>query len=164
MQHGFPTLVVREAVGDRARSPHEPNLFDIAAKYADVISLETQPYLTGVPSTPRCGTTAPGTDPKIERGPLMGAARTSSTCARELELCGVEEGETVAVLSQGDERADYADAFMAAPASWARPRTTSACPRPRRTRSTGRRRLDGRRDAAGRQPARPSMRSSRPTS
>jgi 2,5-dihydroxypyridine 5,6-dioxygenase len=35
-------------------------------------------------------------------------------CAAELELCGLREGETVAVLSQMDERHDYADAFMAA--------------------------------------------------
>jgi 2,5-dihydroxypyridine 5,6-dioxygenase len=35
-------------------------------------------------------------------------------CTKELELCGVHEGETVAVLSQQDERKDYADAFMAA--------------------------------------------------
>src|SRR3954451_22362226 len=35
-------------------------------------------------------------------------------CVKELELCGVKEGETVAVLSQLDERLDYADAFMAA--------------------------------------------------
>jgi len=35
-------------------------------------------------------------------------------CVKELELCGVHEGETVAVLSQGDERLDYTTAFMAA--------------------------------------------------
>jgi 2,5-dihydroxypyridine 5,6-dioxygenase len=35
-------------------------------------------------------------------------------CAAELEPCGVREGETIAVLSQMDERQDYADAFMAA--------------------------------------------------
>lgn len=35
-------------------------------------------------------------------------------CAKELELCALKEGETVAVLSQGDERREYADAFMAA--------------------------------------------------
>jgi 2,5-dihydroxypyridine 5,6-dioxygenase len=35
-------------------------------------------------------------------------------CQKELELCKVREGETVAVLSQGDERHDYADAFLAA--------------------------------------------------
>jgi nicotinamidase-related amidase len=40
VQHGFPTLVVREAVGDRAQEPHDANLFDIEAKYGDVISLE----------------------------------------------------------------------------------------------------------------------------
>jgi maleamate amidohydrolase len=38
-QHGFIPLVVREAVGDRADGPHEANLFDLQAKYAEVISL-----------------------------------------------------------------------------------------------------------------------------
>ena len=38
MQHGFPALVPRECVGDRAPGPHEANLFDIQAKYADVVS------------------------------------------------------------------------------------------------------------------------------
>lgn len=40
VQSGFPTLVVRECVGDRAPGPHEANLFDIDAKYGDVISLD----------------------------------------------------------------------------------------------------------------------------
>jgi nicotinamidase-related amidase len=40
LQHGFPTLVPRECVGDRAQAPHEANLFDIQAKYADVVSLD----------------------------------------------------------------------------------------------------------------------------
>jgi nicotinamidase-related amidase len=40
LQNGFPTLVPRECVGDRARAPHEANLFDIQAKYADVVSLD----------------------------------------------------------------------------------------------------------------------------
>lgn len=35
-------------------------------------------------------------------------------CVKELELCGLHEGETVAVLSQMDERLDYANAFLAA--------------------------------------------------
>jgi nicotinamidase-related amidase len=39
LQHGFPTIVPRECVGDRAQAPHEANLFDINAKYADVVSL-----------------------------------------------------------------------------------------------------------------------------
>lgn len=39
LQYGFPTLIPRECVGDRARGPHEANLFDMQAKYADVISL-----------------------------------------------------------------------------------------------------------------------------
>ena len=37
MSHGFVTLVVEEAVGDRDPRPHEANLFDMSAKYADVI-------------------------------------------------------------------------------------------------------------------------------
>jgi maleamate amidohydrolase len=36
-QHGFVPLVVREAVGDRDPGPHEANLFDLQAKYAEVI-------------------------------------------------------------------------------------------------------------------------------
>jgi nicotinamidase-related amidase len=39
-QHGFIPVVVREAVGDRAPGPHEANLFDLQAKYAEVRSLE----------------------------------------------------------------------------------------------------------------------------
>jgi 2,5-dihydroxypyridine 5,6-dioxygenase len=35
-------------------------------------------------------------------------------CVEELKLCGVHEGETVAVLSQEDERMDYASAFLVA--------------------------------------------------
>jgi len=38
-QHGFIPAVVREAVGDRAAGPHDANLFDLQAKYAEVISL-----------------------------------------------------------------------------------------------------------------------------
>ncbi|MEX0346817.1 MAG: isochorismatase family protein [Rhizobiaceae bacterium] len=40
LQSGYQTIVVREAVGDRAQGPHEANLFDIDAKYGDVISLD----------------------------------------------------------------------------------------------------------------------------
>jgi maleamate amidohydrolase len=38
MSHGFITTVVREACGDRHPAPHEANLFDMNAKYADVVS------------------------------------------------------------------------------------------------------------------------------
>ena len=40
MQQGFIPIVVREAVGDRNVGPHEANLFDIAAKIGDVVSLD----------------------------------------------------------------------------------------------------------------------------
>ena len=39
-QHGLVPLVVREAVGDRHPAPHEANLFDLQAKYAEVVGLE----------------------------------------------------------------------------------------------------------------------------
>ena len=39
-QNGFHTIVVEEAVGDRSEAAHEANLFDLDAKYADVVSLE----------------------------------------------------------------------------------------------------------------------------
>jgi maleamate amidohydrolase len=37
LQHGFAPVVVREAVGDRDPRPHEANLLDLQAKYADVV-------------------------------------------------------------------------------------------------------------------------------
>ena len=40
MQYGYRVVVPREAVADRAPGPHEANLFDIDAKYGDVISVE----------------------------------------------------------------------------------------------------------------------------
>lgn len=39
VQHGFSVLVPRECVGDRSPGPHEAALFDIQAKYGDVIGL-----------------------------------------------------------------------------------------------------------------------------
>ncbi len=38
LQSGFAPFVVREACGDRHTAPHEANLFDLQAKYAEVIS------------------------------------------------------------------------------------------------------------------------------
>ena len=50
LQYGWPTLVPRECVGDRAQAPHDANLFDIQAKYADVVPVEEAlAYLAGVP-------------------------------------------------------------------------------------------------------------------
>ena len=50
---GFPTLVVRECVGDRAQGPHDANLFDIQAKYADVIALDDAlAYVAGLAEVP----------------------------------------------------------------------------------------------------------------
>jgi len=50
LQYGYPTLVPRECVADRAQAPHEANLFDINAKYADVVSLdEVLEYVESVP-------------------------------------------------------------------------------------------------------------------
>ena len=50
LQNGWPAIVPRECVGDRARAPHEANLFDIDAKYADVVSLEDAlAYVESVP-------------------------------------------------------------------------------------------------------------------
>ena len=40
ISNGFVTLIVSDAVGDRAKEPHEANLFDMSAKYADLITTE----------------------------------------------------------------------------------------------------------------------------
>ena len=51
LQYGYPTLVPRECVGDRAQAPHDANMFDIQAKYADVVSLEEAlAYVASVPT------------------------------------------------------------------------------------------------------------------
>ena len=40
LQYGYHTVVVRDGVGDRADGPHQANLFDIDAKYGDVVSAD----------------------------------------------------------------------------------------------------------------------------
>jgi maleamate amidohydrolase len=48
-QIGFRPMVVREAVGDRSAAAHDQSLFDLNAKYADVVSLEaTLQYLATI--------------------------------------------------------------------------------------------------------------------
>jgi len=37
MSHGFRTIVIADACGDRHSDPHNANLFDMEAKYADVV-------------------------------------------------------------------------------------------------------------------------------
>lgn len=50
--YGFIPIVVREACGDRHSAPHEANLFDMDAKYGDVVSeAETLSYLYSIGST-----------------------------------------------------------------------------------------------------------------
>jgi maleamate amidohydrolase len=49
LQNGFRPIVVREGVGDRSAAAHEQSLFDLDAKYGDVVSLEeTLAYLSAV--------------------------------------------------------------------------------------------------------------------
>ena len=49
LQHGFRPVVPREAVGDRNPDAHEANLYDIDAKYGDVVpAQEALEYLEGV--------------------------------------------------------------------------------------------------------------------
>jgi maleamate amidohydrolase len=40
LQHGYRVVVPREAVADRQAGPHDAALFDIDAKYGDVVALE----------------------------------------------------------------------------------------------------------------------------
>jgi nicotinamidase-related amidase len=40
LQYNYKVVVPREATGDRNQAAHEANLFDLNAKYADVMSLE----------------------------------------------------------------------------------------------------------------------------
>jgi maleamate amidohydrolase len=40
LQHGYRVVVPRQAVGDRNPAAHEANLYDIDAKYGDVVPVE----------------------------------------------------------------------------------------------------------------------------
>jgi maleamate amidohydrolase len=53
LQHGYRVVVPREAVADRAAAPHEAALFDIDAKYGDVVGIDDAVALLR-------GRTAPG--------------------------------------------------------------------------------------------------------
>ena len=49
LSHGFRTILPLEAIGDRAEEPHWANLFDIDAKYGDVVPMsEMLEYLEGI--------------------------------------------------------------------------------------------------------------------
>ena len=51
LQHGFAPFVVRDACADRHPAPHKSTLFDLQAKYAEVISeLEACTFLQGQPA------------------------------------------------------------------------------------------------------------------
>jgi maleamate amidohydrolase len=53
IQHGFVPLVVADAVGDRDPRPHQANLFDLQAKYAEVLpAAEVRRYFDGLPGRP----------------------------------------------------------------------------------------------------------------
>ncbi|GAB3351807.1 isochorismatase family protein [Modestobacter lapidis] len=52
VQYGYPTLVPRDCVGDRAQAPHDASLFDINEKYGDVVdSDDVVAYLQALPGT-----------------------------------------------------------------------------------------------------------------
>jgi nicotinamidase-related amidase len=51
LQRSFRTIVPEECVADKHESPHFANLYDMAVKYADVMSVkEVLAYLEGLPS------------------------------------------------------------------------------------------------------------------
>ena len=51
LQNGYRLVVPREAVGDRNAAAHEQALYDIDAKYGEVVSLdESLAWLAGLPS------------------------------------------------------------------------------------------------------------------
>lgn len=56
ISHGFVTLVVEDAVGDRAEGPHRANLYDMSAKYADLVSTDhALDFIQGLTAPPPTG-------------------------------------------------------------------------------------------------------------
>ena len=52
LQYGFRPVVPREAVGDRNPDAHEANLYDVDAKYGDVVPVQdTVDYLEEIAAT-----------------------------------------------------------------------------------------------------------------
>ena len=52
VQHGFATFVVTDCCADRSSAPHQANLFDMTAKYADPLTAkEVVRYLECLPTT-----------------------------------------------------------------------------------------------------------------
>ncbi len=52
VQHGLPTFVVSDCCADRSAGPHEANLFDMTAKYADACTAEeVMRYFEGLTRT-----------------------------------------------------------------------------------------------------------------
>lgn len=51
IQHGYNVVVPRECVGDRHDGPHDANLFDINAKYGDVVGrAEVEAFFADLPA------------------------------------------------------------------------------------------------------------------
>ena len=49
---GFITVIASEACGDRANEPHEANLFDMSAKYADLLDNDSvEEYFNTIETT-----------------------------------------------------------------------------------------------------------------
>jgi hypothetical protein len=46
--YGFPTFVVEDACFDRARLSHGVNLYEMNAKYADVVTADALEELAGI--------------------------------------------------------------------------------------------------------------------
>ena len=82
LQSGFVPLVVRQAVGDRDPGPHEASLFDLQAKYAEVVDEDAVvSWLAGSGSRPRL---------PLDEGPDF----------RARVLAGVDGGEAAGRLLQ----------------------------------------------------------------
>lgn len=71
VQHGYPTLVPRDCVADRAAGPHDASLFDIDQKYGDVVdSDDVVDYLATLRGTsPAAGRIRPGAVPPAAVAP-----------------------------------------------------------------------------------------------
>ncbi|NLU73873.1 isochorismatase family protein [Streptomyces sp. HNM0575] len=83
VQYGFPVLVPQECAGDRAQGPHDAALFDIQAKYGDVVPLsEALEYLGGLPAAASAAASAPASVPASDSASVPasvpGAARTDA--------------------------------------------------------------------------------------
>ena len=108
LQHGFAPFVVREACGDRHPAPHEANLFDLHAKYAEVLGEDEALQALAGPEVTQLGRLLPEPDSFDLHVPVLivGGGACGLTAALAVADAGAD-----AVVLEGEARCQGSSAM-----------------------------------------------------